>query len=77
MTDEDIRKIVSETVAQTLLRLGLDAEDPIELQADFLHLRKFRKSYEAAGRQTLLTAVGIIVAGILGLIWLKIGLGNG
>lgn len=75
MTDDEIRKIVSETVAATLIKLGLDADDPLELQADMLHLRRWRKSVENAGRQTLMTAVGIIVAGVIGLVLMKIGMG--
>ena len=77
MTEDDIRKIVSATVAETLLKMGLDASDPVESQADMLHLRKWRKSVETAGRQTFLTAVGILTAGILGLVWLALRGGNG
>ena len=77
MTEDDIRKIVSATVAETLLKMGLDASDPVESQAVMLHLRKWRKSVETAGRQTFLTAVGILTAGILGLVWLALRGGNG
>lgn len=78
MNEADVRRIVAETVAETLLRLGIETDDPLETQADFLHLRKWRKSVETAGRQTFLTAVGIITTGILGLIWLALrGGGNG
>ena len=70
MTEHEIRKIVAETVDQTLTRLGVDTENPIELQRDLQHLRDWRLAAAAVKRQGLISAVGIIVAGILGLMWL-------
>ena len=70
MTEHEIRKIVAETVDQTLTRLGVDTENPIELQRDLQHLRDWRLAAAAIKRQGLISAVGIIVAGILGLMWL-------
>lgn len=43
--------------------------DP-EYQADQLHLRRWRKSMESASNMTLKTALGILVTGILGALWL-------
>lgn len=76
MTEHEIRKIVAETVAETLLKLGIDTADPIELQRDMQHLRQWRESIATVKRQGLITAVGIIIAGVLGLIWVSLK-GNG
>lgn len=70
MNDAEVKKIVSETVAQTLLSLGIDADDPVEFQKDMAHLRAWRESINTVKRQSLLTAVGIITAGVLGLVWM-------
>ena len=72
MTEAEIRRIVAETVDQTLTRLGVDTEDPIEFQRDLQHLRSWRESVATVKRQSLITAVGIIIAGVLGLVWLGI-----
>jgi hypothetical protein len=69
MTEADVRRVVSESVSETLMRLGIDTDSPLELQRDLQHLRDWRLSVEAMKRQTMLSAVGIIVAGVLGLIW--------
>lgn len=69
MTEAEVRRIVTETVEQTLLRLGIDSTDPIELQADMKHLRDWRQSVNTVKKQSLMTAVGIVTTGILGLIW--------
>nr|WMC99355.1 hypothetical protein RAR13_11925 [Aminobacter aminovorans] len=69
MTDHELRKVVAEAVAETLLKLGIDASDPIELQKDMQHLREWRESVATVKRQSLITAIGILTVGILGLIW--------
>lgn len=71
MTEAEIRKIVAETVDQTLTRLGVDTDNPIELQRDLQHLRDWRLSVAAIKRQGLITAVGVITVGILGLLWMS------
>lgn len=77
MNEADIRKIVSETVDQTLTRLGVDIEDPLEFQKDLQHLRAWRESVATVKRQSLMTAIGIITAGVLGLIWMAVRGSNG
>ena len=72
MTETEIRRIVAETVAETLIRMGVDAGDPVEMQKDMQHLRAWRESISTVKRQSLLTAIGIITTGVVGLIWMAI-----
>lgn len=72
MTEAEVKRIVAESVDQTLTRLGVDVSDPLEFQKDMAHLRAWRESVATVKRQGLITAVGIVVAGIIGLIWLAI-----
>ena len=72
MNEAEIEKIVSKTVAETLLKLGIDADDPLEFQADMQHLRSWRRSVDTVKKQSLMTAIGILTAGMLGLIWIAI-----
>jgi len=76
MNEAEIRKIVAETVEQTLTRMGIQAADPIEVQRDMQHLRSWRTSTETIKRQSLLTAIGVLTAGVLGIIWMAIKGGN-
>ena len=77
MTDDQIAALVAKTaeetakrvVAQTFLSLGIDANSPMEMQADMQHLRNWRTATATVKRQGMLSAVGIIVIGVLGLIW--------
>jgi hypothetical protein len=70
MTEHELKKIVAEAVSETLLQLGIDASDPVEMQKDMAHLRAWRESVNTVKQQGLVTAVGILVAGMLGLLWL-------
>lgn len=69
LSEADIRKIVAETVAETLLRLGIDATEPLELQRDMQHLRGWREATSAIKRQSLIAAIGLAVTGTGGAIW--------
>lgn len=84
MTDEEITALVKKTaeetahqvMRQTLLVMGVDTSNPLAFQADMQHLRAWRESIATVKRQGLLTAVGIIVAGVLGLIWTAVKAGS-
>jgi uncharacterized membrane protein len=70
MTEHEVKKIVAEAVAETLLTLGIDTTDPVELQKDMAHLRSWRESVATVKQQGLIAATGVITVGLLGLLWL-------
>lgn len=72
MTEEDIRRIVSESVEQTLTRIGIDPDQPLEFQKDMAYLRGWRTSSETVKRQGLMTAIGVLTTGFIGLVWMTI-----
>lgn len=73
MTREEADAIADAAVKRTFLTLGMDITDPeaiIKVQADFQHLRLWRESTEAVKRKALLTAVGVIITGAIGYLFL-------
>lgn len=66
-------------VRETMKALGIDMDKPDEVQRDFHHLRAWRDACDTARRTGIKTAVGILVTGILGALWLvlKQRLGSG
>ena len=44
MEEDHVRRLVKETVSETLLQLGFDMKDPKALQADMAHLRFWRET---------------------------------
>lgn len=76
MTEDEAKSIAkaaaTEAVHEAFQRLGVDIEDWTEVQRDMAFIRSWRESSEAVKRQGLLTAIGILVAGVLGLVWLAL-----
>lgn len=66
----DLDSVVLKTISTILTSFGIEEEDRRELQADFRHLRKWRKSVESAQSITFKVAIGTIASGILGAFWL-------
>lgn len=46
MTHDDLRKLIAEAVRETLVQMGADPSNPIEMQRDFQHLRQWRTAGE-------------------------------
>lgn len=72
MDEADIKKIVQESVKETMLLLGVKIDDPVEMQKDFAHLRKWRGAVETTTSTGIFTALGILVTGAMGALWLGI-----
>lgn len=69
---DDIDTIVLRTIATILTSFGIEEEDRKELRADFQHLRRWRKSVEQAQSYTFKAVITVIVAGLLGAVWLGV-----
>jgi hypothetical protein len=68
--NDDIDTVVLKTIATILTSFGIEEEDRKELQADFRHLRRWRKSVESATGITFKVAITAIVSGFIGAVWL-------
>lgn len=75
MTEEELKKVITDTVKDTLTNIGCQTDDPIEMQKDFAHLREWRNSTDAIKKKGVLAAVGFIIVSVLGLA-LKAALGD-
>jgi hypothetical protein len=69
---DDIDAIVLRAIATILTSFGIEDEDRKELRADFQHLRRWRKSVEQAQSYTFKAVITVIVAGLLGAVWLGV-----
>ncbi len=58
------------TIASILTSFGIEEEDRAELRADFIHLRKWRKSVDQATSLTFKVVVTALVTGFVGAVWL-------
>lgn len=69
MTEEQLRALVSSSVRETLLLLGVDASNPIEMQRDFQHLREWRLTVTRVKSKGVLTMLTILVSGTAAAFW--------
>lgn len=65
-----IKETVEETVGATLLRLGLQADNPIEVQKDFQHLREWRTLTNSLKLKAMVTLLGLAVTGSAAALWI-------
>lgn len=68
----EVRQAADEGVTAALERVGIDPDDPVAVQRDLAFLRDWRTTTASVRKKGILTAVGIIVAGVLGALWLGV-----
>ncbi len=68
--NNDVDEVVLKTIATILTSFGIEEEDRVELRADFIHLRKWRKSVEQAQSLTFKVVVTALITGVVGAFWL-------
>jgi hypothetical protein len=68
----DLDEVVLKTIAMILTSFGIEEDDRLELKADFVHLRRWRKSFDQATSLTFKVVVTTLVGGFLAALWLGI-----
>lgn len=76
--NDQVDEVVLRTIASILTSFGIEEEDRKEMRADFIHLRKWRKSVEQAQGLTFKVMVTMLVTGFVGAVWMgfKVMLGK-
>ncbi len=72
LTEHQLKVVVEQTVEETLLKMGVDVEDPIAMQKDFKNLREWSTTVETVRKGVIMTMVTVFVSGVLGLLWLSV-----
>lgn len=72
MSREELKEVVREAVHETLVTMGVDPKNPVEMQRDFQHLREWRQTTSTLKRHGLTTLIGIFLAGTIAAVWLGI-----
>jgi len=70
LTEAQLKDLMEDAVNDALLKLGVDSQNPIEMQKDFQHLREWREATAAMQKRGLLVVVGVIVTGGCAALWL-------
>jgi len=70
LSESDLKKLVKETVTETLTGLGFDTQHPLAVQHDLQYLRDWRNTTESIRGKAILAAVSIAVVGIISVLWI-------
>ena len=63
------QEAAEQAVESVLIRLGIAAGDPIEMQKDMQHLRAMRLSTEDVKRKGVVTLLTIIIGALITALW--------
>jgi len=72
MKERDLKGIMRQTVHDTLTSLGIEHNEPFEMQKDMQHLREQRVNTEEFKRKAGKTMVGFAVVSLLGAVSLAL-----
>jgi hypothetical protein len=62
VTENELKRIIAESVRETLLTMGFDVHEPHKAQADMLYIRKAREGAEEMVKLAKRSAIGIAVS---------------
>lgn len=65
VTLEDLRTVTREAVEQTLMTLGVDVQNPLQMQQDFARLREWRLAMDGVRRRGLKAVSGLLISGLI------------
>jgi len=72
MQRDQYDQIVLKTISTILTAFGMDDRDRLEIRADLVHLRQWRKSTETVKKAGWVAILGVIASGFGGMLWLGI-----
>lgn len=70
LSEDQLKDLMKQAVNETLTSIGIETTDPLEMQRDFQHLRDWRMAVDAVQGKSIMTLIGVLVAGAAGLAWL-------
>ena len=69
---EQFDQVMLKTISTILTAFGMDESDRVEIRADLIHLRQWRKSTEAVKTAGWIGILGVLASGVLGALWLGV-----
>lgn len=66
--DVKMKALITDTVKETLMQIGLDLRDPKKLQKNFAHLASWQELTGSVGRASAILVILTIIGGAMGLV---------
>ncbi|MCK5017622.1 MAG: hypothetical protein KAS32_11200 [Candidatus Peribacteraceae bacterium] len=72
ITEQQIIQIAEKAVETYMVKMGIDSEDPRDMQSDMIFVRKLRQLCENVGTKMMMVIISVLTVGLLGGVWLAI-----
>jgi len=72
LTRDQLKDLMGEAVDDAFLRMGLDTENPLDMQRDMQHLRDWRIAVQSVTSKGMLSVVLLIISGLVAAAWIGI-----
>lgn len=72
LTESELEEVIEKSVKRAFVSMGIDVDNPVEVQRDMQHLRDWRMLTDAIRTKGIMTIVGIIVAGACAALWVGV-----
>lgn len=70
---EDIADRAAEKAVEAyMVKMGIETEEPRDMQQDMIFIRKFRTNCEQAVSKIVMVIIGVLTLSVLGGVWLAI-----
>jgi hypothetical protein len=70
LSEQELEELMERAIVRAFVKIGLDVDKPFEVQRDFQFVRDLRTTSESIKGKTIITALGVILIGALGIFWL-------
>lgn len=70
LTEKELTTLMEAAVGNALTRLGVDVNNPLDMQKDFQHLRDWRTTVDMVQRKGVLVVVTMLISGLVAAVWI-------
>lgn len=72
LSKDELRTLIRETVTETMVSLGIQAQNQTEMQRDFQFMRDLRTATTNMKRKASMVAITALITSLLTAVWLGI-----
>lgn len=70
LSEQELEDLIERAISRAFTKFGIDTDHPLEVQRDLQFVRDWRTTTESLKGKTIVVAIGIVVAGAMGVFWL-------
>jgi len=64
--DDIADRAATKAVEAYMIKMGIETDEPRDMQQDMIFIRKFRNTCEQAGSKIVMVVIGVLTMGVIG-----------